>query len=218
MTEGLRELVHELLGELGRPAQMEEIYRSLQDYHELAGVDQARGMRKLRAILNSSSSIAKIGARRGVAYTYDPKYAEDVEKMERVERDIIVMHLRNGGSLGNDVPYEELGNDLESAVNTVLNTLVREGALWRGKSETKLTQAFWDISGTSNRISTSFTHSAATGRLMDDVVNELERLYEPGATLPGGDIPIPVRPSRSTAIEVAVAFTVLELKNTPSGD
>ncbi len=86
MTEGLRELVHELLGELGRPAQMEEIYRSLQDYHELAGVDQARGMRKLRAILNSSSSIAKIGARRGVAYTYDPKYAEDVEKMERVER------------------------------------------------------------------------------------------------------------------------------------
>ncbi len=216
MTEDLRERVHEFLKELGRPAQMEEIYPYLKDDHELSGMDQTRGMRKLRTILNSSRSIAKRGVRRGAAYEYNPVYADDVENMERVERDIILMHLRNGGSLDNDEPYDEPTlKESRTAVTSVLNNLQRQGALWQTQNKTHLTEAFWDIS-ISNRISTSFTHSAATGRLMDDMVNELERLYQPNSTLPRSDIPIPVRPSRSTAIEVALAFTTLELKNTPA--
>ena len=215
MTEDLRERVHEFLKELGRPAQMEEIYPYLQDDHELSGMDQTRGMRKLRTILNSSRSIAKRGVRRGAAYEYNPLYADDLENMERVERDIILMHLRNGGSLDNDEPYDEPTlKESRTAVTSVLNNLQCQGALWRGQNKTYLTEAFWDIS-ISNRISTRFTHSAATGQLMDDMGNELERLYKPDTPLLDCDIPIPVRPSRSTAIEFAVAFTTHELKKLP---
>ena len=204
--------------------QMEEIYPALHDDYELAEMDQARGMRKLRAILNSSPSIAKIGVKRGAAYVYHPDYASEVETIGLIEDKVILLHLRNKGKLDNDVPYEKLvvtqPDDpigfTEDDISIALNNLVREGILWRSKKETKLTEAFWTRSGSSNRISTSFTHSAATGWLMDDLVKELERLSDvPTEQVSANDfisfIPIPERPSRSTAIEAAVAFATLEL-------
>ena len=207
--------------------QMEEIYPALHDDYELAEMDQARGMRKLRAILNSSPSIAKIGVKRGAAYVYHPDYASEVETIGLIEDEVILLHLRNKGKLDNYVPYEKLvvtqPDDpigfTEDDISIALNNLVREGILWTSKKETKLTEAFWTRSGSSNRISTSFTHSAATGWLMDDLVKELERLFDvltkktekKTAFLPNSSIPIPERPSRSTAIEAAVAFATLEL-------
>jgi len=198
-------------------APMKQIHQYFQGDPALDGMDQARAMRKIRSILNSSSSIVKMGDKRGAVYVYDPDFAVDVETTGLVENKVIHLHLKNGGILGlNDEPYTELENDYsEEAVNNALNSLLSQRILEMTRTETKLTVGFWEHSGNMNRVSTSFTHSTVIGWHIEELVKQLEQLNdEEKKNFPGTKIPVPIRPSRSTAIEAAVTLAVHHLSYT----
>ena len=199
------------------PLTMKRIHQSLDGHPALDGMDQARAMRKIRNTMNSSSTIVKVGEKRGTVYAFDPNRAKDMEVRGQIENEIIKIHLKAGGALAtDDEHYSELDDEYKKRrVNDALDALIDRGILRMTRTETSLTERVWDISGTTNRFSSSFTHSAAIGSLIDELIEKLESLnkegeaFLPDSGIPG--IPVPQRPSRSAAIEAAVAYTAYSL-------
>ena len=199
------------------PAPMKQIHQDHQYNPALDGMDHARAMRKIRSILNSSSSIVKRGDKRGAIYEYNPDDAGDMETTGMVENKLIHLHLKNRGIFR---LHGEAFNKFEKkytkeAVTNALNNLLNQRILEIQPPDlTKLTNRFWEHSSAIHRTSTSFTHSAATGSRIEDLVKQLPHFNNGGEnTLPGTDIPLPVQPSRSTAIEVAVVLAAHLLKD-----
>jgi hypothetical protein len=196
------------------PLTMKRIHQSLDGHPALDGMDQARAMRKIRNIMNSSSTIMKVGEKRGTVYAFDPYRAKDMETRGQIEIEIIKIHLKAGGVLAtDDEHYSELDDEYETGrVNDALDALIDRGILRMTRTETSLTERVWDISGTTNRSSSSFTHTGATGLIIEELIEKLKSLNKQGGTfLPNSGIPVPQRPSRSAAIEAAVAYTAYSL-------
>jgi len=196
------------------PLTMKRIHQSLDGHPALDGMNQARAMRKIRNTMNSSSTIVKVGEKRGTVYAFDPEHAKDMEVRGQIENEIIKFHLKAGGALAtDDERYSELDDKYKDRrVNDALDALIDREIVRITRTETSLTERVWDISGTTNRFSSSFTHSAAIGSLIDELIEKLESLHaHEEAFLPDSGIPVPQRPSRSAAIEAAVAYTAYSL-------
>ena len=196
------------------PLTMKRIHQSLDGHPALDGMDQARAMRKIRNTMNSSSTIVKVGEKRGTVYAFDPEHAKDMEVRGQIENKIIKIHLKAGGALAtDDEHYSELDDEYKKRrVNDALDALIDRGILRMTRTETSLTERVWDISGTTNRSSSSFTHTGATGLIIDELIENLVTLNKERVPfIPDSMIPVPQRPSRSAAIEAAVAYTAYSL-------
>ena len=197
------------------PLTMKRIHESLDGHPALDGMDQARAMRKIRNTMNSSKHIFRLGEKRGSVYLFDPEHAEALEVRGQIENEIIKIHLKLGGTLKtDDEHYSKLDDVYDSeSVNDALDALIDRGILRMTRTETNLTERVWDISGTTNRFSSSFTHTLATGLIIEELIEKLGNLKEKGvAFFPDSEIPVPQRPSRSAAIEAAVAYTTYILR------
>ena len=207
------------------PSSMKQIYQIYHMEPALDGMDQARAMRKIRSILNSSSSIVKRGDKRGTVYEYNPGDAGIEELTGLVENELIHLHLKNGGTFrlveqlqdfNNGEAYNELKEDnRKEATANALNNLLNQRILEIDPpNQTKLTNRFWEHSSAIHRTSTSFTHSTAIGSQIEDLVEQLQYYNNGGEnTLPTTNIPLPIQPSRSTAIEVAVVLATHFIKD-----
>lgn len=199
------------------PSSMKQMYQIYHMEPALDGMDQARAMRKIRSILNSSSSIVKRGDKRGAVYEYSPGDAGDVETTGMVENEIIHLHLKNKGTFSlHSKAFKKLEEKYDiNATTNALNNLLNQRILEiQPPDMTILTNRFWEHSSAIHRTSTSFTHSAAIGSRIKDLVKQLQDFNNGGKnTLPGTDIPLPEQPSRSTAIEVAVVLAARFLKD-----
>ena len=196
------------------PYSMKQIHQGLQNHPALERMDQARAMRKIRNTMNSSKHIFRLGEKRGAVYLFDPEHAKALEVRGQIENEIIKIHLKLGGTLKtDDEHYSKLDDVYDSGrVNDALDALIDRGILRMTRTETSLTERVWDISGTTNRLSSSFTHTLATGLIIEELIEKLENLKEKGVPfIADSGIPVPQRPSRSAAIEAAVAYTTHKL-------
>ena len=195
------------------PSTMKQIYRALQKHPALEGMDQAHAMRKIRNTMKSSKHIFRLGEKRGSVYSFNPEHAEELEVRGQIENEIIKIHLTLGGTLAtDDEHYSKLDVTYgKEHVDVALKSLEDRGILKMNRRETNLTERVWDISGSTNRSSSSFTHIGATGLIIDQLIEKLENIpddpEEPVTFIPNSGIPVPRRPSRSAAIEAAVAYT-----------
>ena len=193
------------------PLTMKQIHQSLDGHPALDGMDQARAMRKIRNTMNASSTIVKAGEKRGTVYAFDPERAEVKEARGQIENEIIKVHLKVGGTLAtDDEHYSKLDDDYETGrVNDALDALIDRGILRMTRTETSLTERVWDTSGTTNRSSSSVTHTGATGLIIEELIEKLQDLKPNTADfILDSDIPVPKHPSRSAAIEAALAYTI----------
>jgi len=186
----------------------------LADHPELAGMNAARAARKLRRVLAGFDDIVKLGAKRGAVYVYDPDDAADKSRASRVEERILMRHLYGGGRCSTESLFEDLTGEFpKAAVDEGLHRLLRGEALMFDHPDTILSPGFWTHSGLLPRGSTSFTHAGTTRDSMEMLTELLTEYARDDKPLPGVSIPAPNAPSRSTAIEVAIIFTVASLKS-----